>query len=401
MSNIALHVTGGIASYKAVELLRALQKDGNEVRVAMTPAATEFVTKTTFGSLTKYPVLTSLWGDDNHSNIAHIELADWTDVAVVAPATADTIAKIANGIADNAVTSTILATNAPKVVVPAMNSHMWSNPATERNVNQLIADGITVIAPEEGRLAEGYSGKGRFPALNTITSAVAKLLNQSLTLSGKKILVTAGGTRESIDPVRFIGNRSSGKMGIAIANAAQEAGADVTLIAGQIDSSSEINSSINLLRVESTEQMAKAVEQNFDATDALIMAAAVADYTPSVTSQQKMKKSENTRSIFINFKETPDILKTFGSRKTHQLIVGFAAETQNLIDNATKKLNEKNADYIIANNVNETGVGFGSDDNQVTILQPGHEPQKWAKMSKKLVAEKIIKLISNQLLQGD
>lgn len=400
MAHVTLHITGGIAAYKAISLLREFQKNGDEVRVAMTPAATKFVTETTFGSLTKFPVLTDLWSQKQVNHIAHVELADWTDLAVVIPATANTIAKLAAGIADNAVLATLLATTAPKVVVPAMNSHMWSNAATKRNINLLKQDGIYIIEPDVGRLAEGYSGKGRLPEVTTIFESVLSLMQpKQQSLVKKQVLVTAGGTREDIDPVRFIGNRSSGKMGIAIANEAANQGANVTLIAGQVSTIEPLNPQIKVLHVTSTSEMAKLVEQSFSTTDVLIMAAAVADFMPVTRANQKIKKNPLNDEITFQFKKTPDILKTVGHQKVNQYVVGFAAETQDLLSNANKKLASKNADLIVANNVNQPGIGFGSDENQVTILSPEHAPNQWPKMSKKAIAEKLINLISNNLVR--
>lgn len=400
MAHVTLHITGGIAAYKAISLLREFQKNGDEVRVAMTPAATKFVTETTFGSLTKFPVLTDLWSQKQVNHIAHVELADWTDLAVVIPATANTIAKLAAGIADNAVLATLLATTAPKVVVPAMNSHMWSNAATKRNINLLKQDGIYIIEPDVGRLAEGYSGKGRLPEVTTIFESVLSLMQpKQQSLVKKQVLVTVGGTREDIDPVRFIGNRSSGKMGIAIANEAANQGANVTLIAGQVSTIEPLNPQIKVLHVTSTSEMAKLVEQSFSTTDVLIMAAAVADFMPVTRANQKIKKNPLNDEITFQFKKTPDILKTVGHQKVNQYVVGFAAETQDLLSNANKKLASKNADLIVANNVNQPGIGFGSDENQVTILSPEHAPNQWPKMSKKAIAEKLINLISNNLVR--
>lgn len=398
MTRVTIHVAGGIAAYKAVSLLRLFQKNGDDVRVAMTESATKFVTPATFEALTKQPVLTDLWSPAQKAKIAHIELADWTELAIVVPATANTIAKMAGGIADNAVSSTLLATDAPKLVVPAMNSHMWANEATQRNIAQLKNDRVNVIPPETGHLAEGYEGTGRMPAIDTIFNMAQVILQSDDRLVDKKILVTAGGTQEDIDPVRFIGNHSSGKMGIAIANAAAQAGASVTLIAGQVKNLVTLDSRILVTRVTSTDDMAQAVKHDFTDVDALVMAAAVADFQPITRADQKIKKNPDSDELTLRLRKTPDILKQVGQIKRHQFVVGFAAETQNLLQNANKKLIQKNADIIVANNVSNPGVGFGSDDNQVTILTRNHEPEKWPKMSKQLVAQKIIDLISDQIL---
>lgn len=399
MAHITIHVTGGIATYKIVSLVRLLQHHGEQVRVAMTKAATNFVTPTTFAALTKYPVLTDLWAKDRQASIAHVELADWTDLAIVAPATANIIAKMANGIADEAVSTTLLATQAPKIIVPAMNSHMWANKTTQRNITQLQLDGVTVIEPVTGQLAEGYDGKGRMPEVDQIFAQIVDQLKgqNSNLLAGKKFLISAGGTREVIDPVRFIGNRSSGKMGIALAVAAAKAGAKVTLIAGQTTALLPDNSQIDVIKVQSTQDLADQIESRFTKNDVLIMAAAVADFQPFSVATEKIKKSADNDELVLKLKKTPDILKQVASHKQSQYVVAFAAETQQLIENATKKLISKHADLLVANNVASAGVGFGSDDNEVTILEPNQAPIKWNKMSKQQVANQLIELIATRI----
>lgn len=395
MANVAIHVTGGIATYKIVSLVREFQKHGDVVRVAMTDAAEKFVTATTFSALTKYPTLTSLWSEENADKIAHIELADWTDLAVIAPATANVIGKLANGIADDAVTTTLTATAARKVIVPAMNSHMWSNPAVKRNITQLIRDGYEVMPPVSGRLAEGYSGTGRMPEVNDIFAFVTQATKPIL--KDKKVLISAGGTREQIDPVRFIGNRSSGKMGIALANAAANAGAEVTLVVGQITVLLPTHPQIKIIHIESTNDLFKTISNEFTQTDILIMAAAVADFEPETVATQKIKKSTDNDEFLLKLKKTPDILKTVGATKKDQLVVGFAAETQGLLANAQKKLIKKNADLIIANNVATPGIGFASDDNQVTLLERDQDPKQLPKMTKNELAAHLIKLIATKI----
>lgn len=397
MTRVTIHVTGGIAAYKAITLLRQFQQNGDTVRVAMTAAATKFIGVATFEALTKQPVLTDLWDAHQSAKIAHVELADWTQLAIVVPATANTIAKLAMGVADNAVTSTLLATTAPKLVVPAMNVHMWQNPATQRNVAQLRQDHVSVMSPDTGRLAEGYEGAGRMPEPARIFERAQELINPQRGLQGKTVVITAGGTREDIDPVRFIGNHSSGKMGIALAEAAVRAGATVTLIAGSVRDLEQIPDRVNLIRVTSTTDMAQAVNQAFPTADVLIMAAAVADFQPVNRVDQKIKKDPNHETMTLTLKKTPDILKMVASHKKQQYVVGFAAETQHLLDNANRKLQQKHADMIVANNVSAPGIGFGSDDNQVTILTPGAQPEMWDKMSKRQVAQKLIERIVKQL----
>ncbi|KIS03446.1 bifunctional phosphopantothenoylcysteine decarboxylase/phosphopantothenate--cysteine ligase CoaBC [Paucilactobacillus wasatchensis] len=398
MAHITIHVTGGIASYKIISLARQLQRHGDQVRVAMTKAATNFITPTTFAALTKSSVLTDLWLPQQKASIPHVELADWTELAIVAPATADIIAKMANGIADDAVSATLLATSASKVVVPAMNSHMWDNAATQRNIAQLKKDGVTVMEPTNGMLAEGYAGKGRMPDVDSIfTEVLRQLTPTTKTLTGKRFLISAGGTREAIDPVRFIGNYSSGKMGIALAQAAADAGAAVTLIVGQTTVPLPNENKITIIKVQSTQELADQIAAEFTNNDVLIMAAAVADFQPLNRAPQKIKKTENNDELVLRLKKTPDILKMVAAHKQNQFVVGFAAETQQLIDNANKKLVSKNADLIVANNVATAGVGFGSDDNEVTIIEANQVPVKWAKMSKQQVAAQLIKLIATKI----
>lgn len=397
MAHITIFVSGSIAAYKAVYLMRSLQKDGHQVRVAMTKAATKFVGTETFSSLMHEPVLTDLFGQNN-GRIAHIELADWTQLAIVAPASADIIAKMANGIADDAVTSTLLAVHAPTIVVPAMNSHMWEKSATQRNLRLLKSDGYLIMDPVEGRLAEGYSGKGRFPEPDQIKAFVEQQLEpKSGLLAGKKIVVTAGGTLEYLDPVRFIGNRSSGKMGVAVAKAALSMGAQVTLIAGTMSVNAPSNPRLNLITVKTTEEMLAKVNEYFAACDALVMAAAIADFKPLHPADQKIKKHPGETEWTLTLGTTPDILATMGAQKRSQLVVGFAAETQDLLNNAEHKLASKHADMIVANDVAKAGSGFGTDTNQVTILQPGEDPQAWPLMSKAEVAQRLMKVVAQKL----
>ncbi|MBB1080165.1 bifunctional phosphopantothenoylcysteine decarboxylase/phosphopantothenate--cysteine ligase CoaBC [Limosilactobacillus sp. STM2_1] len=401
MTRIAVYLTGSIAAYKGIEVVRELQKSGYEVRVGMTKAATKLVNPATLFALTKKPVLTNLWDEDS-TPIPHIELADWTELAVVVPASADIIAKMAGGIADDAVSTTLLATAAPKIVVPAMNSHMWMAPATRRNIAQLKEDGVNIMAPVTGRLAEGYAGRGRLPEPAAICRYIADFLANTDLLKNKKVIITAGGTRENIDPVRFIGNRSSGKMGIAIANAAAHAGADVTLIVGQVSVELPQSPQIKIVHVTTTEDLFNALQKRFAAADILIMAAAVADYRPVEFIDHKIKKSANNYNFSLSLTETTDVLKEIASKKrADQLVVGFAAETDDLLQNANNKLTSKNADMIVANNVGGTQGAFGSDQNQVTVLQKNQDPIKWPRQSKMQIANQLIELISLKLKQGD
>lgn len=397
MARITVYLSGSIAAYKGIEVVRGLQKAGHEVRVVMTTAATKLVGPATLNALTKYPVLTDLWNDQSQP-IPHIELADWTELTLVVPASADLLAKMANGIADDAASTTLLATAAPKMVAPAMNRQMWAAPATQRNLAQLAEDGVTIIEPVTGRLAEGYSGHGRLPEPDEIVTRVQEFLSQRGQLAGRRVVVTAGGTREPLDPVRYIGNRSSGKMGIAIARAAAQAGAQVTLITGQVSVSLPQDANIHPVSALTTEEMLAAVQEAFVSADALIMAAAVADYRPVKVAEQKVKKGHDHELRTLELTETVDILRTIASAKrTDQLVVGFAAETEKLLDHAQEKLASKHADMIVANSVAGATGAFGRDDDQVTILQKGKNPEKWPRLSKTAVAQRLVARLAEQL----
>lgn len=403
VKHVAVYVTGSIAAYKAVELVRTLQKKGLTVRVAETKAATELVGPATFASLTKHPVLTDLWAESVAGHVPHIELADWADLAVVVPATANVIAKMANGIADDAVSAALLATSAPVAIIPAMNSHMWENPATQRNVHILKQDGRLLMEPSTGYLAEGYQGKGRLPAVSAIADFVeAALVDDEGPLSRKKVVVTLGGTREPVDPVRFLSNRSSGKMGLAIAQAALNAGATVTIIAGSTQVKLTASPRCQIIKVTTTEEMATAVKQEMNNAAVLVMTAAVADFKLASPAKQKIKKAAGRSTYQLTLVPTVDILKTAGElKRPEQLVVGFAAETSDLLANAQQKLVEKQADVIVANDVSDSHIGFGSDDNQVTILRPHQTPEKWPLMSKQAVGERLVDLIAQLLRKED
>jgi len=391
---VALYVTGGIAVYKAVELLRALVKRGAEVKVAMTEGATQFVSPLTFQVLSKNDVHLDIFSEKDSKVVQHVHLADWADYSIVAPATANSIAKMANGIGDNFVSSALLATNHPLFIVPTMNPKMYGNPATQINMGFLIENGKYVMEPDSGFLAEGYEGKGRYPETNRIISEFEDFIIQKekdLPLKDKKVLVTAGGTVERIDPVRYITNDSSGKMGHAIAKAAHYLGADVTLITA---SSIKVTHSINVVSVYSTDDMFEAVNNRFNDTDILIMAAAVSDYRPKNTSSHKMKKQEE---LTIELEQNPDILKTMGQKKNGQILIGFAAETQNIEEYAKTKLVQKNLDAIVANDVGKEGQGFDSDKNEVIIFSNNKEPKHIELTSKEKVANEILNFLMNKL----
>lgn len=394
MAKVAVYMTGGIAMYKAVQVVRNLEKAGHEVRVIMTKNAERFVTSNTLAALTKYPVLDNLWSKENEASVPHVHLARWTELALVVPATANFIAKMANGIADDAASTTILATAAPKLVIPAMNDQMWNNPATQRNLQFLKEKQVQIMEPAVGMLAEGYAAKGRMPEPDQISAWVEDLLNKKEILKGKTIVVTAGGTEEAIDPVRFIGNRSSGKMGIAIAQAAANMGAKVKLVYGNVTIPLPQNKNIELFPAPSSEDMLMQVKQEFNRSDILIMAAAVADWRMKKVADHKLKKQADQATLELTLVKTKDILREVAKQKNpDQVVVGFAAETNDLLKNAEKKLREKGADMIVANDVSQNV--FGSDKDKVTILRQNGTIEEWPEMSKKEIASKFLIYMNN------
>ncbi|WP_035456746.1 bifunctional phosphopantothenoylcysteine decarboxylase/phosphopantothenate--cysteine ligase CoaBC [Loigolactobacillus coryniformis] len=389
--HVALYVSGGIAAYKAAYLVRELVRQGAEVRVVETAGAQAFVTPLTFQTLSKHTVYTDRFAQLAPDEVAHIELADWTEIALVAPATADLIAKMAQGLADDFASTALLATTAPKFVAPAMNVHMWENPATQRNVATLKADGVEIIEPATGFLAEGYSGKGRFPEPTAIVATVtAKLLAQAtdLPLHGQSVLVTAGGTRERLDPVRYLTNDSSGKMGYALATAARDLGAQVTLISAP--TMLTVPAGVAYVGVDSAEAMRSALLARYQTAQMVIMAAAVADFRPVTVADNKIKKT--TADYTLTLTKNPDILAELGQQKQQQFLIGFAAETQHLLTYAQKKLASKRVDMIVANDVSSAHAGFNHDTNEVTILQPNVEPQTLPLASKQVIAQQILQI---------
>lgn len=393
---IAVYITGGIAAYKAADLVRRLIKQGAEVRVAMTKAATEFITPYTLQILSKNEVFTNVFDDKDPAEVSHIHLADWSELAVVAPATANVMAKMAHGIADDFVTTTLLATTAPVFIVPAMNTHMLENPATVRNWERLEQDGHFVIEPDTGFLAEGYEGRGRFPEPEAIVEAIQEYLirqQTDLPLSGKKVVVTAGGTKERIDPVRYITNDSSGKMGYQLAMAARDKGAKVVLISASTQLKHPFG--MEVVAVESAQQMSDAVFKEFESADIVIMAAAVSDYTPETQATQKIKKKEN--QMVISLAKTQDILATMGQQKSHQFLVGFAAETHDVAEYAMGKLEKKNADMIVANDVSKPHAGFNKETNEVTLFSKDTPPIELSVRSKRDIADSIIQEVIQKL----
>ena len=396
---VAVYVTGGIAAYKALLFVRLLIKEGAQVKVAMTQSACQFVSPLTFQVLTKEKVMVDTFDENDPSVVQHIHFADWSELAIVIPATANTIAKMANGIADNFVTSALLATTAPKVIVPAMNEHMWENPATLRNCTQLQKDGVIMIEPSEGFLAEGYSGKGRLPEPEEVLQQIKELNlfeQEEQPLLGKKVLITAGGTKERIDPVRYISNDSSGKMGYALAEDAVKKGAEVILISAI--TALPFPKGVKIEYVESARDMQEKVLNHFSSVDIAIMVAAVSDYRVKEPATQKIKKTDDEDEITLTLVKNPDILKQLGSlKKEGQTVIGFAAETHQVIEFAKQKLVKKNADFIIANDVSDQSIGFGADMHQVTILSKTGEEILLPKVSKQLLAKEIWKNLIQHL----
>ena len=366
---IGVFVMGGIAAYKVPELVRQLIKKGAQVQVAMTQSAQEFVTPLTLQVLTKHQVLTHTFDEREPSQVQHVAMADWCDLALVVPATANGLAKMAHGLADDVVTTTLLAVTAPILVVPAMNVHMYENPATQRNLAQLRADGLTIMEPDTGFLAEGYEGKGRLPELHRIVAQVERLYARThlpQSLAGKQVIVSAGGTRERIDPVRYISNDSSGKMGYAMAQAADWLGATVTLVS--TTQSLLPPEGIQVQQVATAQELAQAMTSHYDQMDYVVMAAAVSDYRVKHPHDQKIKKVAGQTDWQLDLVENPDILAQLGQTKRQQVLIGFAAETQNLLEHARAKLSKKGADWLIANDVSNPAIGFNSDKNQVYVL---------------------------------
>ena len=380
---IVLGITGSIAAYKAADLASKLAQAGARINVVMTEAATKFVTPLTFRSLTNRPVVTSMWELSSEFSIEHVSLADAADVVVIAPATANAIAKLAAGIADDMLTATVLATRAPVIIAPAMHANMFQNPPTQDNLAKLRARGFTITGPAYGRLASGDTGPGRLAETQQIIDTISEVLARSHNLTGKRIVVTAGGTQEPIDPVRFIGNRSSGKMGLALAEAARDRGAKVTLITAP--SHLPEPAGIEVIPVRTAAEMKRAVTRAVKKADALIMAAAVADYQPRSYATSKIKKE--SLSLTLELTRTPDILAEV---KGNFLKVGFAAESKDLVANARKKLAQKGLDLIVANDITEPESGFGADTNKVTIINREGKVESLPLMTKREVAERIL-----------
>jgi phosphopantothenoylcysteine decarboxylase / phosphopantothenate---cysteine ligase len=389
---ITLGVTGGVAAYKAAELVRLLQKDGFSVQVVMTRGAREFITPLTFAALSGQKVITDLFGDSSggeanlESAIEHIAVAQRTDLLLVAPATADILAKFARGIADDFLTTLYLASTAPVVMAPAMNVNMWNHLATQENVERLRARGVKIVDPDEGYLACGMTGAGRLASQSSIVAAVRETLKARRHLDGETVLITAGPTREDLDPVRYISNRSSGKMGYAVAEAAARRGAKVILVSGPV--SLDIPAGVERVDVRTAKEMHHAVAERIASASIAILAAAVADYRPMELHTEKIKK--NDAALTISLEPTTDILAEVARNKGQKIVVGFAAETDHVAENARKKLSVKNADLIVANDVTAEGAGFDQDTNIVTLFSRDGRDLALPKLTKSEVAQRIL-----------
>ncbi|MEI6947851.1 bifunctional phosphopantothenoylcysteine decarboxylase/phosphopantothenate--cysteine ligase CoaBC [Paraflavisolibacter sp. H34] len=390
---ILLGITGSIAAYKSIFLVRQLIRAGAEVKVILTPAAGSFVSRLTLSTLSRHPVLVDLFDEQSWAN--HVMLGRWADVMLVAPLSCNTLSKMAYGQCDNLLLATYLSATCPVLVAPAMDEDMWHHPATKENIRRLRDHGCTVLPVESGELASGLTGEGRMAEPEVIVQLIGEHFEKHQQLNGKKALVTAGPTYESIDPVRFIGNHSSGKMGFAIAEELARRGAEVTLVAGPV-SLKPTSAAIRLVPVKTAGQMFEACMQQADQYDIAVMAAAVADYTPVEVAEQKIKKSDDQFSIQL--KKTKDILFHLGQRKTpRQVLVGFALETFDEEQHALKKLREKNADIIVLNSLNDQGAGFRSDTNKVTLFHKSGQVQPFDLKAKEGVARDIVDSITSLL----
>ncbi len=391
---VVIGVSGGIAVYKTLDVVSRLRKLGVNVNVIMTKSATEFVTPLSFQSLSQNYVVCDMFEDPKTWDVEHISLAKRADVFLIAPATANVIGKIANGIADDMLTTTVMATKAKVLIAPAMNTNMYENPILQRNINTLKELGYNFVEPESGRLACGDTGKGKLASPETIVDEVVKLLSKEQDLKGKSIIVTAGPTVESIDPMRYITNRSTGKMGYSIAKEAIERGADVTLITGPTNLTPPQNLK-KLVKIESAKDMYEAVLENLDENDVVIKSAAVADYKPKNYSNKKIKKSDD--DLVIELDRNKDIAQEIGKIKNNKILVGFAAETNDLIENASLKIKKKNLDFIVANDLTKEGAGFGVDTNIVKIIDKEGNITEYPKMKKEEVANIILDKIKELL----
>ena len=391
--HIILGITGSIAAYKSAVLCRLLVSAGAEVKVVMTPLAKQFITPLTMATLSQNPILVDFFNPENGEWNSHVKLGEWADLYLIAPATANTMAKMATGVADNLLLTTYLSARCPVAVAPAMDLDMYAHTATQRNMEQLQRDGVHIIEPGSGFLASGLSGKGRMAEPQDIVEAVKALFGEKKkSLEGKHFIVTAGATIEPIDPVRFISNHSSGKMGYAVAEALAERGARVTLVSGR--TALDVPKGVERVDVLSADEMYEACVERFGASDGAVMCAAVADYTPRSVADEKLKKSDDDLSIEL--KRTKDIAATLGAEKGDRVLVGFAMETQNEMENAQSKLKRKNFDFIVLNSLREAGAGFRGDTNVVTLIDEAGA-EELPLMSKRDVADRIVDKIEKLL----
>lgn len=389
---VVLGVTGGIAVYKALDIVSSLKKSGLDVRVIMTKSATEFVSPITFQAISQNQVTIDMFEEPKAWEIQHISLAKRADILLVAPATANIIGKVSNGIADDMLSTTIMATKAKVIFSPAMNTNMYENPVVQKNIKNLKELGYEFIEPESGRLACGDIGTGKFPKPEVIVEKVLKEIHENKDLLNKKVLVSAGPTRANIDPVRFITNNSTGKMGYAIAEEARDRGAEVTLITGA--ASEEAPLFVNTIKINTNEEMYNEVLKIYDDMDIVIKSAAVADFKVKEYSNHKIKKTSSDLELVLI--RDRDILMTLGEKKKNQILVGFAAESQDLIKNAESKLKRKNLDYIVANDIKSKDTGFGSDQNKVTVIEKDGTKTELNKMSKREVARHLFDIIKKR-----
>ena len=390
---IVLGVTGGIAAYKAIALTSKLSQAGATVQVILTAGAQKFVTPLSFQAISRQPVYLDTFDELDYGKIQHIDLADWADLFIIAPATANMIGKYANGIADDMLSTTLLATTAPVYIAPAMNVDMYQHPAVQDNLALLAKRGVHFIDPNEGYLACGYTGKGRLAEPEDIVAYLQNVLSTKRQLAGKKLLVTAGPTQEQIDPVRYLTNYSSGKMGFSIAEVGAKMGAEVTLVAGPVNLPTP--KGVKRIDVVSTDEMYQAVMKHYPNQDIVIKSAAVSDYRPASPANEKIKKQ--SEQMAIELERTQDILKTLGKQKTDQFLVGFAAETTNVESYGKQKLIDKNLDAIVINDVSKDGIGFGSDNNEVLIIINDGTEIKIDQTSKVAIASQLLAEISNRL----
>lgn len=393
--HIVLGISGGIAAYKSAYLLRLLIKKGAEVQVVITPNGKEFITPATLAALSGKPVVSEFFAANTGEWHSHVDLGLWADLMIIAPATASTIGKMANGIADNMLITTYLSAKEQVMVAPAMDLDMWAHPSTQRNVNQLREDGVIIVEPQAGFLASGLMGKGRMEEPEGIVRAAEEYfagLTVEKDLAGKKVLISAGPTYENIDPVRFIGNYSSGKMGFAIAHEAAKRGAEVVLVAGPVDPRLNIEEGVRRIDVKSAREMLSVMKQEFADADIAILAAAVADYAPAEASLTKLKR-EKLGDMTLKLVKNPDIAATLGQEKGEKILVGFALETDNEESNAIEKLRRKNLDMIVLNSLRDAGAGMMTDTNKVTIIKKDGEETEYTLKSKAEVARDIINAV--------